>query len=217
MSESSEFNAPPVNPVHSEEYQGRGVFVDEDSPRRVIDFARMVNEAAIKTSVRANDTHVELNDAVLWLRHHCRETHKSGHKIIFIGNGGSSAIASHMATDFSKNGGIRAIAFNDAPLLTCLANDFGSEHIFSKQLEYYAQKGDMVIIVSSSGRSPNILMAAEQAFRMGLTLITFSGMNADNVLRRKGIVSFWVPATDYGIVELAHLVLLHSVVSITAP
>lgn len=214
---AQEVNAPPTNQIHTAEYQGRGVFVDEDSPRRVIDFARLVNEAAIKTQVRAHDTHIDLNDAILWLRHYCRETHANDKKVIFIGNGGSSAIASHMATDFSKNGGIRAIAFNDAPLLTCLANDFGGEHIFSKQLEYYAQKGDMVIIVSSSGRSPNILMAAEQAFRMGMNLITFSGMNADNVLRRKGMVNFWVPATDYGIVELAHLVLLHSVVSITAP
>lgn len=213
-----EVNPPPVNPAKaSTEYQGRGVFVDDNGFLKLQDFARVLNEAVLKTEVRKDEIRLVLDDSILYLRHLCRQTHKTGNKVIFIGNGGSSAIASHMATDFSKNGGIRAIAFNDAPLLTCLANDFGSEHIWAKQLEYYAAKGDLIIIVSSSGKSPNILKAAEQAFSQGLTLITFSGMNPDNVLRHKGMINFWVPATDYGIVELAHLVLLHSIVSITTP
>ncbi len=217
MSESNNQNSPPVNAIRSDEYQGRGVFVDEDTIRRPFDFARMVNEAVLKTDCRVNQQHADVQDAVFYLRHRCEVAHKAGRKTIFIGNGGSSAIASHMATDFTKNGGIRAIAFNDAPLLTCLANDFGSEAIFSKQLEYYAKPGDVVMIVSSSGRSPNILQAAEQSFAQGLDLVTFSGMNPDNVLRRKGMINFWVPAKDYGIVELAHLTLLHSVISVVAP
>jgi D-sedoheptulose 7-phosphate isomerase len=209
-----EGNAPPPNRVQSPEYQGRGVFVDETGFTKLDDFSRVLNLAVIKTQVKSHQITLDLNDTIFYLRHRCRETNKIGKKIIFIGNGGSSAIASHMAVDFSKNGGMRAIAFNDAPTLTCLANDFGQESIFSKQIEYYADKGDLIMIVSSSGKSPNIIKAAEQAFVQGIDLVTFSGMNADNVLRRKGMLNFWVPATDYGIVELAHLTLLHSIVSI---
>lgn len=207
-------NAPPENKVQSAEYQGRGVFVDETGCSTLDAFSNVLHTAVLKTQVRSHQINLDLNDTIFYLRHKCRETHKAGRKIIFIGNGGSSAIASHMAVDFSKNGGLRAIAFNDAPTLTALANDYGQESIFSKQIEYYADKGDLIIIVSSSGRSPNILQAAEQTFAQGIDLVTFSGMNADNVLRRKGMLNFWVPATDYGIVELAHLTLLHSIISI---
>lgn len=207
-------NDPPVNPVKAPEYSGRGVFVDESRFKTPEVFAKTLLEAVLKVDIRVNQIKAELDDTILYLRHRCKQAHADNNKVIFIGNGGSSAIASHMAVDFTKNGGIRAIAFNDAPTLTCLANDFGSDAIFSKQLEYYAHKGDVVIIVSSSGKSDNILKAAEQAFSQGLDLITFSGMNPNNVLRRKGMINFWVPAMDYGIVELAHLTLLHSVVSI---
>jgi D-sedoheptulose 7-phosphate isomerase len=213
----SESNSPPLNAVRSDEYAGRGVFVDEDTIRQPFDFPRLVHEAVAKTDVRVNQRHADTQDAIFYLRHRCQLAHAAGRKTIFIGNGGSSAIASHMAVDFTKNGGIRAIAFNDAPTLTCVANDFGAESIFSKQLEWHAKAGDVVMIVSSSGRSPNILKAAEQAFSQGLDLVTFSGMNPGNVLRRKGMINFWVPAKDYGIVELAHLTILHSVISVARP
>ena len=64
-----------------------------------------------------------------------------GNKIIFAGNGGSAGIASHMATDYSKNGGLRAWAMNDGSMLTCLANDYGYEHVFAKQIEFHGRSG----------------------------------------------------------------------------
>ena len=178
-------------------------------------FFALLNDAILKTEVTNNRDVVKLEIGLSKVRSLAKLSHSNGNRVIFIGNGGSSAIASHMAVDFTKNGGIRAIAFNDAPTLTCLANDFGYEHVFSKQLEYYATDGDLVIIVSSSGKSGNIMQAAEQAFSQGLDLITFSGMRVNNVLRRKGILNFYVPANDYGLVELAHLTLLHSIVSVS--
>ena len=87
----------------------------------------------------------------------------SGHKLVFIGNGASAAISSHMSTDFWKTCGIRAIAFNDSSLLTCLGNDFGYEYIFEKSIEMFADPGDILIAISSSGKSENILRGVNSA------------------------------------------------------
>jgi len=86
-----------------------------------------------------------------------------GRKVIFIGNGGSAAIASHLAVDYWKNGGMRAIAFNDSSLLTCVSNDFGYLQVFAKPFEMFADTGDVLVAISSSGRSENILLAVNVA------------------------------------------------------
>lgn len=142
--------------------------------------------------------------------------HEKGARVIFIGNGGSAAIASHLAVDYTKNGGIRSIAFNDAATLTCMANDFGYMHVFEKQLEYYGTKKDVAVLISSSGKSQNILNAAKQAMQMEMEIVTLSGMLDDNPLRGLGDVNFYVPSGDYGLVEITHLSLLHSITSITS-
>jgi D-sedoheptulose 7-phosphate isomerase len=140
-----------------------------------------------------------------------RDTHAAGDKLIFVGNGGSAAIASHMATDYSKNGGIRALALNDASMLTCLGNDLGYERVFAKQVELYARKGDLVIAISSSGRSANILNAVDAATAAGCTVATLSGFTPDNPLRRKGKWNFYVASDRYGFVEIGHLTICHAV------
>jgi D-sedoheptulose 7-phosphate isomerase len=140
-----------------------------------------------------------------------RQTHAAGNKLIFVGNGGSAAIASHMATDYSKNGGVRALALNDASLLTCLGNDLGYEHVFAKQIELHARAGDLVIAISSSGRSPNILKAVDAATAAGCTVVTLSGFSPDNPLRRKGRWNFYVASDRYGFVEIGHLTICHAV------
>ena len=196
-------------------YIGNGAMIDDDAIPDAGKFFSLLHVGLKATQARCGDDKVPLLDALAELRRLCLKATLDGKsKVVLIGNGGSSAIASHIATDYSKNGGIRTVAFNDAPTLTCLGNDFGIDEIFAKQLEFYAFPGDVVIIVSSSGKSGNILRAAEQAFSMGLDLVTFSGMNPNNMLREKGILSFFVPAKDYGLVEIAHLALLHSVVSV---
>jgi phosphoheptose isomerase len=88
-----------------------------------------------------------------------RATPAAGKKLVFVGNGGSAAIASHMATDYSKNGGVRSLALNGASMLTCLGNDLGYDRVFAKQIELHARSGDLVIAISSSGRSANVLNA----------------------------------------------------------
>lgn len=131
-------------------------------------------------------------------------------KLIFVGNGGSAAIASHQAVDFWKNGGIKAVTFNDASLLTCIGNDCGYENVFSEPVRRFAESGDVVLAISSSGRSPNMLNAVKAARSMGSRVITFSGFTADNPLRRMGDVNFFVPVRAYGLVEVSHLILIHA-------
>ena len=112
-----------------------------------------------------------------------RAAHASGNKVMFIGNGGSAAIASHMAIDYTKNGGIRALAFNDGAALTCLGNDLGYAQVFARQIEMHARSGDLLIAISSSGNSANILAAVEAARGRGCAVVTFSGFRPDNKLR----------------------------------
>jgi len=137
-----------------------------------------------------------------------------GGKLMFVGNGGSAGIASHMAIDFSKNGGMPAMCFNDGAALTCLGNDFGYEEVFAKQLQFHARPGDVLFAISSSGASPNILRAVEVAREIGCRVITISGFRVDNPLRALGEVNFHVGACEYGIVEVAHTALIHAVVDL---
>jgi D-sedoheptulose 7-phosphate isomerase len=135
-----------------------------------------------------------------------------GHKVIFIGNGGSAAIASHQAMDCWRNGCIRAIAFNDPSLLTCISNDFGYQYVFEKPIEMFADAGDVLIAISSSGHSENILNGVRAAKRKGCSTITMSGFDPDNPLRSTGNINFYVPSYSYGYVEISHLSLCHYIV-----
>ena len=130
-------------------------------------------------------------------------------KVIFIGNGGSAAIASHQAIDLWKNGGISAIAFNDPSLLTCISNDYGYEYVFEKPIEMFAKASDVLIAISSSGRSENILRGVDMAKSKRCSVITLSGFRADNPLRHKGQLNFFVPSESYGFVEISHLAICH--------
>lgn len=140
------------------------------------------------------------------------QTIKKTFKVIFIGNGANASIASHQALDYWKSGGMRAMSFNDSSLLTCMGNDFGYEHVFEKPMRMFAEKGDVVIALSSSGKSKNILTAAKAAKEKGCKIITMSGFNKSNPLRRQGDINFYVPSHSYGQVEIIHLAVCHCVV-----
>ena len=135
-------------------------------------------------------------------------------KMMFIGNGGSAAIASHMAIDFTKNGGMPALCFNDGAALTCLGNDFGYEEVFAGQLRAHARKGDVLFAISSSGSSENILRAVAVARDRGCAVITMTGFKPGNPLRALGDVNFHIGLSDYGLVEVAHTAMIHAVVDL---
>ena len=133
---------------------------------------------------------------------------KKGNKVIIAGNGGSAAMASHVAVDFTKQGGVRSVNFNEADLITCFANDYGYEHWVAKAVEFYGDEGDMVILISSSGSSTNMVNAASTAKQLGMRVITFTGFKPDNPLKQEGVLNFWVDSKAYNIVENTHQIWL---------
>lgn len=133
-------------------------------------------------------------------------------KIIFIGNGASATIASHMATDFWKNAGVAAVSFNDSSLLTCISNDFGYKHVFEKPIQFFGRSEDILIAISSSGQSENILRAVSAAQELDMYTITLSGHRTENALRKLGGLNFYVPSMIYGFVEVAHHAICHYIV-----
>jgi|SRR5262245_9240097 len=154
---------------------------------------------------------IHVDEAIDWTAATARRVHDEGHKLIFVGNGGSAAIASHMATDYSKNGNLRALAMNDGSMVTCLGNDYGYDQVFAKQIEFHGHAGDLLVAISSSGRSPNILNAVVAARKIGCTVVTLSGFSTDNPLRAQGDLNFFVRSRFYGFVEIAHLTLCHAI------
>lgn len=129
---------------------------------------------------------------------------RSGNKALLAGNGASAAMASHFALDFTKQGGVRSIAFNDAALLTAYGNDYGYEHWIAHALDHHADRGDAVVLISSSGRSPNVVRGAKAALAIGCRVVTLTGFAADNPLRKLGELGFWVPSSVYNVVESVH-------------
>ena len=132
-----------------------------------------------------------------------------GRKIIVIGNGGSAAIASHMQNDLCKAVGVRSLVFNEAPLLSALSNDMSYAAAFEVLIDLWAEEGDVLIAISSSGQSENIIRAADAAKKKGCSVITLSGFKSNNPLRNRGLINFYVPADQYGFVELGHSILTH--------
>jgi D-sedoheptulose 7-phosphate isomerase len=137
------------------------------------------------------------------------ETHQRGGFVYLIGNGGSAAMASHMAADACKHGDLRALAFNDVAMLTATANDLAYDQVFALPLQRLARPTDLLISISSSGNSPNIVRALEAARELGVAAVTLSGKGADNRSRALGQLNFHVPRQRYGWIESAHQILIH--------
>jgi len=132
-------------------------------------------------------------------------------RLFFIGNGGSAAIASHMAIDFLNKGRFAAMAFNDGASLTCLGNDHGYDQVFIRPFSAHVRNGDILFAVSSSGKSESVINPALHAGVVGASVVTLSGFAPDNRLRSLGSVNFYVPSESYGVVETAHLAILHAI------
>jgi len=132
-------------------------------------------------------------------------------RVYFIGNGGSMATSMHMAEDYTKIGGIPSQAFSDAALLTCFANDYGYEHALAKAVQFFSVPGDILVAISSSGKSANIINAVNTARKYGCDVITFTGFDPGNPLRKLGDLNFYVPDGNYDHVENVHQSLLTAI------
>lgn len=134
--------------------------------------------------------------------------------MFFAGNGASAAIASHAAVDFTKQAGVRASTFNEADLITCFANDYGYDRWMAKAVEFYAKPGDAIVLISCSGKSPSVVNAADAAKTMGHKVVTFTGFAADNPLKMRGDVNFWLDSRAYNIIECVHMIWITTVVDL---
>jgi D-sedoheptulose 7-phosphate isomerase len=130
-------------------------------------------------------------------------------RVYIIGNGGSSAISSHASIDFTNVAKIKTHTLNEASTLTCFSNDYGYDDVFSRQIDNLFNPEDVLISISSSGNSKNIINASELAKNIGGTVITFSGFNKSNNLRKIGNINCWIDSDNYGIVEISHQFILH--------
>lgn len=129
--------------------------------------------------------------------------------VYLIGNGASASMASHLAADLAKNGELHTQVFTDIALITAVANDISFEQVFSEPLRNRMHPGDMLVAISSSGNSPNIIAAAETATQLGGTVVTLSAMASTNNLRKLGALNFYLPAQTYGLAETCHAAILH--------
>jgi len=152
-----------------------------------------------------------LFEKLLLLKNKMIDVNDRGKKVMIAGNGGSAAMASHCSVDLSKNAGIRSVNFNEADLITCLSNDFGYEQWIAKSIEMYGDKNDMIILISSSGKSENMVNAAAVAKERDVFVVTFTGFDENNPLKTAGDLNFWLDSRAYNIVEMTHQIWLLAV------
>jgi len=129
--------------------------------------------------------------------------------VYMVGNGASASMASHFAADLAKNGRLHTQVFSDLSLITAISNDMGYDHVFAEPLRRRGQRGDLLVAISSSGRSPNILAAVDVADELEISVVTLTAKDAANPLRKRGDLNLYVAAETYGLAETAHAAALH--------
>ncbi len=145
-----------------------------------------------------------------------KKTIKKNGKVYIVGNGGSSSIASHISVDLAKVAKVPSSTFNNSNLITCFANDYGYENWVVESIKSYMNKNDMIILISSSGTSKNIVNAAKYCKKNKVELITLSGFNKNNPLSKLGRVNFHIPSKQYNFIEMSHHIILVYIVDVLA-
>ncbi len=153
---------------------------------------------------------IDLEEAAFEVTTRLYSLQKNKNTLYIVGNGGSAAVASHALVDFINVAKINARVLHESSLVTCMANDFGYENVYSKVLSQIIKPNDVLIAISSSGKSENICNAAIAARSSGNLVISFTGFSKTNRLRSLGDINFWLDSNDYGFVEVGHQFLLHN-------
>ena len=152
---------------------------------------------------------IDYNHAFECWKNNALKVRSARQKVFLVGNGASASMASHIAADLAKNAHIYAEVFSDLSLITAIANDISYEEVFAEPVRRRMVSGDMLIAISSSGQSPNIIRAIKEAKRMGGQVVTLSAMRSENLSRKEGDLNFFVPAKTYGMAESCHATILH--------
>lgn len=175
--------------------------------KRMNAFSEVVSNSICTNNLRNT---IGLESALTEVMDKLRNLRVHNNTLYIVGNGGSAAVASHALVDFVNVAKIHAQVLHESSLLTCMANDYGYENAYSRVLSAYMKKEDILIAISSSGKSLNICNAAKMAKSKGATVITLTGFSEDNPLRQLGDVNFWLDSNDYGYVEVGHQFILHN-------
>ena len=170
-----------------------------------------LTDALQQTACRQDGQAVSLAAGLAALAGLWHRQRDEGARVYWIGNGGSAALVSHLSQDLLNKCGVQSTTFNDPALLTCMANDYGYREVFRRPLLALARPGDLLVAVSSSGNSENIVGATESALAHGLVTVTLSAFDAANALDAlPTALAFHVPVASYGQAEVAHTALLHA-------
>jgi len=176
-----------------------------------VEYLNKFQDILSKTVASSSEGSIVLDDAFQEVIGKLKDIRSEERHVYLVGNGGSSGIVSHGAIDFLNACGFKAHALTDNSLLTCMANDYGYENVFSQPLKTLFSEGDALVAISSSGTSKNIVNACEEVKDKAGLIVTFSGFGDDNPLRKNGDYNFWLDSRNYGYVEIGHALLLHYV------
>lgn len=174
-------------------------------------YNKFINNYQMDVSKSIDEIFKNQKDKIIRLAESIKNIKRNKGKIIIFGNGGSAATASHFSVDLTKNAKIRAINFNEADLITCLSNDYGHDNWVKKAIEFYIDKNDLVILISTSGNSKNVINAAKFLKKKKFSFFSLTGMKKNNLLNRISISknNLWVNNMSYNQIEIVHhLVLL---------
>jgi len=174
----------------------------------------MTFEQSIEETTRTLKALADIRPAIDQASELILETLKSGGKLLVAGNGGSAAEAAHFATEltgrYAKNRkALPALTLSaDGSLLTCIGNDYGFDQVFSRQIEGLAKPGDLVVVLTSSGNSANIIAALKTAKNQGIKSLAFLGRGGG---KAKGLATceLIIPGQSGAAAQEAHLFLIH--------
>ena len=148
------------------------------------------------------------NGFSLW-REMAVDTRQRQKTLFLIGNGASASMASHFAADLAKNAHLHTQVFSDLSLITAVSNDLGFEKVFCEPLQHSACEGDLLLAISSSGCSPNIIAAIKTARRMKLSIVSLTAMHPNNPIRSMADLNIHIKAPSYSLAETCHAAILH--------
>lgn len=153
-------------------------------------------------------------DKILKIKNLIVKTNKLKKKVLIFGNGGSASIASHFSVDLTKNAGMRCVNLNEPNLITCFANDYGYSRWVEKSIEFYADKNDLIILISVGGKSQNMINGFKISNKKKLKIITLTGHNINNFLKLNSTVNLHVNSKAYNYVENIFQIWLLSIVDL---
>lgn len=182
-------------------------------PKRLTfgEYTKQISESLNNTEVTLRDgSMVDVDEGMTrWIREAKKIRDEKKGTLFFIGNGASATIAEHMSLDALKAGGFKTGSCSETSYLTAICNDISSDDLFSFRLERQFEADDMLITISSSGNSPNVIKAIETCRKHGGFIVTLSAMKSDNKSRTLGDINIYVPAPSYGMAEVCHADVMH--------